>query len=81
MMINFNDIPTRNKETSKGEKVENCSCGARCYVVYMEDRKYTIMCEKCKFYHEIKSDSHDNSIKKWNKMKKQMDKVLKHYDC
>lgn len=65
----YDNLPMRGKETTKGIKVKKCTCGGRCYVFYGEEQSYHVKCEKCLQDIKIKSDSLDSAIIYYNNMR------------
>ncbi|MFA5385083.1 MAG: hypothetical protein WC364_10540 [Eubacteriales bacterium] len=69
LIINYDKLPTRGKETSEGEKTrKHALCGGRCYVFYDENRRYRVECENCGTLKKFRADGLDLAIKKWNDM-------------
>lgn len=69
-MYNYDDLPSRGKIASDGEKVKNHGmfCGGRIYISYEEDRWYLVHCEHCGEIVKVRTDSMDMAIKIWNDM-------------
>lgn len=65
--MDYDKLPLRGKISSSGEEVKNCSCKGSCYVFYDEDRWYHVECQNCGVICELKADSLDSAIKKWNR--------------
>lgn len=68
--MNYDELPSRGKVTSDGEKTKNhgISCGGRCYVFYDESKQYHVECENCGTIVTFKTNSLDWAIKIWNDM-------------
>ena len=74
MAFDYDVMPTRNKENSKGELMRECNnCGNRTYMLYEEDENYKVVCEYCDETHPFKSNSMDRAMKKWGEMHLQAD--------
>ena len=67
-MINYDELPSRGKVTSDGERIRKCHCGGRCYVNYDEDRKYSAYCENGGHIVSFRASSMDLAIKVFNDM-------------
>jgi len=70
--VNYDEWPTRGKETSEDEKMRNCICGGRTYTSYRENRLYVVLCEKCGERNKFRTSSMDEAIKLWNSYRKYM---------
>jgi hypothetical protein len=69
MGLNYDELPSRGKATSDGEKTKNHNaCGGPCYVHYDENRVYRVECVKCGNLVTFKASSLDLAIKIWNDM-------------
>lgn len=64
--MNYEDMPTRKKEASDGEKARRCWCSGRCVVHYDENRWYRVECEHCGDIMTFRAPSYDFAIKMWN---------------
>lgn len=74
MAFDYDVMPTRNKENSKGELMRECNnCGNRTYMLYEEDENYRVVCEYCDEEHSFKANSMDRAMKKWKEMQLQAD--------
>lgn len=74
MRFAYDIMPTRNKQDSKGNIMRECNnCGQRTYMLYEEDENYRVVCENCYEEHEIKANSRDRAMKKWEEMQLQAD--------
>lgn len=66
-IINFDELPKRNLQTSTDIKIKNHTlCGGRCYIFYDEARLYRVECENCGTVVLFFDGSHDKAIEKWN---------------
>ena len=75
--MNYNELPSRGKSTSDGEKTRDCHCGGRCYVFYDESERYHVECERCGEVAKYKTNSADKAIKVWNSKKKTFDEMIR----
>ena len=66
--MNYDDLPTKGKITSDGEKIRNCHCGGRCYVSYDENQMYSVYCENGGHIVSFRTIGLDIAIKMWNDM-------------
>jgi len=65
---NYDELPSRGKITSDGEKIANHhgQYGGRCYMFYDEKGRYRVECEECGTVARFKTSSLDLAIKTWN---------------
>lgn len=74
MGFDYEVMPTRGKEDSKGKVLRECNnCGERTYMLYEENQNYKVVCGNCDETHSFKSDSMDRAMVKWDKMQLQAD--------
>ena len=74
MRFDYDVMPTRNKENSKGELMRECNnCGNRTYMLYEEDENYKVVCEYCDEMNIFKANSMDRAMRKWSEMQLQAD--------
>ncbi len=64
--MNYDEMPTRKKEASDGEKARRCWCSGRCVFHYDENQWYRVECEHCGSIMGFRAPSHDFAIKMWN---------------
>lgn len=67
-IVNYDELPSKGKVTSNGERIANHKgeCHGRCYVFYDENTRYRVECEKCGTIVRFKTYSLDNAIRTWN---------------
>jgi hypothetical protein len=69
MQYDYDELPTRGKILSTGEKLRECnSCGGRTYMFYDENRNYHIECEDCDETHKLIAKSLDEAMTQWNEL-------------
>lgn len=74
MRFDYEGMPKRNKEDSKGNIMRECNnCGNRTYMFYEEDENYKVVCEFCEEEHKFKANSMDRAMKIWKEMKLEAD--------
>ena len=76
MNFYYNELPTKNKETSCGVKMRKCECGGRTYLIYEEDENYKVVCENCTQEYKLKGSSVDGAILYWNNLLKDFDGLI-----
>lgn len=74
MGFDYDVMPTRNKQNSKGELMRECNnCGNRTYMLYEEAENYKVVCEYCDEAHSFKANSMDRAMERWEEMQLQAD--------
>ena len=69
MAFDYDVMPKRNKEDSKGNTMRKCNnCGNRTYMLYEEDENYKVVCEYCEEEHCFKAKSMDEAMDIWSKL-------------
>jgi len=74
MSFDYDVMPKRSKENSKGEVMRECNnCGERTCMLYEEDENYRVVCEHCDEQHTLKTNSAEKAMKIWNEFVLQAD--------